>query len=79
MGLYSAFSRSSSEVRLSPLSLFLVAMCIAFFDPTVILNKYPQDLILKEEKFGKPPGHYTNFGEVQLGELYKEKIRRIVG
>ncbi len=53
-------------------------MDIPFLDPSTVLQKYPRDLILEEEKFGAPPGHYTEFGKKKMGELFAEKIMEIM-
>lgn len=49
-----------------------------FLDPSIILTKFPQHKILVEEKFGSPPGHYTEFGQEQAGKLFFEKITNIM-
>ena len=51
---------------------------INFFDPSVLLQKYSQQEILIEEKYGYPPGHYTDFGQKKVGELFADKIRTII-
>jgi len=51
---------------------------ISFFDPTVALERYPQEEILETESPGLPPGHYTPTGEKVMGLLYSEEVRKIM-